>query len=100
MRTTSSFRLVGVAELPKNLFPAVGAGKIPALNKAVELGLIMQEGILLPGNGEPWTTPAGATPPGQLLKRTLEATCDDDGTLIGFVSELKSPPYVAGSGTI
>src|SRR5256885_980004 len=98
MRTISSFRFVGESLPPTNCVPAVGFGKMPALTRAVAFGAIMHEGILLPGNGDPLTTPAGAVPPGQFPNRTLFAT--ELGTRIGVELELKSPPYVAGSGTV
>src|SRR5208282_840034 len=116
MRTTSSRKVVLELAPPWNsAFPLPStvllAGKMPALTRAAALGLIMQEGITLPGNCAPPTIPAGATPPGQLAKRMLEATCAFDpvqapivvpgpqkvGTNMGFGlaserRELKSPP--------
>src|SRR5580692_5341378 len=38
MRTTSSFKLVGALALPKNLFPIVGPGKMPAFSKDEAFG--------------------------------------------------------------
>src|SRR6266851_7081284 len=75
MRTTSSFKFVGELLPPMNVgLPfacvALAAGKIPAVSKAVEFGSIMQEGIVLFGNGEPCTTPAGKAPPGQFFAST------------------------------
>src|ERR1700686_5906596 len=51
MRTTSSFKLVGTLVLPMNLFPLVGAGKMPAVSRACALGLNSVVGILLPVKG-------------------------------------------------
>src|SRR5262249_28889602 len=99
MRTTSSRRFVGVLLVPWNRLPFVGAGKIPAVTNAAEFGAIMHDGMMFPGKLPPCTTPAGAVPPGQFAKRTLGATWAVVGTLIGVVTELKLPPYVAGSGT-
>src|SRR5262245_20415658 len=100
MRTTSSFRFVGVFAPPRNCpIPlagaTVGAGKIPALISAVAFPSTMLEGIMLPGNGLPCTMPAGSPPgpgPLQFLPRTDAATCDADGTTIGVDNELKLPP--------
>src|SRR6185369_5224261 len=105
MRTISSFRLVGVLAPPtKRPIPlailVVGAGKKPVPSNAVAFGLIMQLGILLRGNCEPRTIPAGATPPGQLANRTESDTLAKVGTKMGVETELKSPPYVAVSGTV
>src|SRR5262245_35859251 len=99
MRTTSSFKFVGVFAPPRNCpIPlagvSVGDGKIPALTRAVEFGLIMQAGILLPGNCAPGAMPAGGNPPGQFANRTEGATVPPGaklGTLIGVDTELKSP---------
>src|SRR6516164_1773486 len=97
MRTISSFRFVGVFA-PPTKFPTplatlvVGAGKMPALSKAVAFGWIMQDGILLPGKDEPCTMPAGAVAPGQLANKTEGATREALGTMIGVETELKSPP--------
>ena len=65
------------------VLPDVGAGKMPAAKSAVAFGSIMHDGMVLPGNGDPWTTPAGATPPGQFLKSTAGDTVVVEGTLIG-----------------
>src|SRR5215471_11022029 len=105
MRTISSRRLVGVLAPPTNVpIPLVmllfGAGKMPALSSEVAFLLIKQDGITLPGKGEPCTIPAGATPPGQFVNRTEGATCEALGTLIGVETELKLPPYVFVSGTV
>src|ERR1035438_6879068 len=97
MRTISSFTLVGEVAAPVNWSPDVGAGKRPALSSAVAFGLIMQVGIVFPGNGEPCTMPAGRTSPGQFFARTDGATCAAVGTSITVPP--KSPPYVDGSGT-
>src|ERR1700736_6022033 len=97
MRTTSSFKFVGVLLGPLNMFPDVGAGKMPAFRSAAELGSIMHDGMVLVGNGDPCTTPAGRTPPGQFLASTAGDTCEAEGTLIVVAPKL--PPYVAGSGT-
>src|ERR1700675_449936 len=104
MRTISSRKLVGVLAPPLNSglpFEATPlfAGKMPALTRAAEFGLIIQVGIMLPGKGEPWTIPAGATPP-QPAKRTDGATWAVVGTRIGVLRELKLPPYVAVPGTV
>src|SRR5580704_1059425 len=106
MRTTSSRKVVFELAPPLNSgfpFPstALFAGKMPAPTRAAALGLIMQEGITLPGNCPPDVTPGGGAWPGQLAKRTLGATCGfapvNVGANIGLglarVSrELKSPP--------
>src|SRR5713101_4654763 len=80
MRTISSLRLVGALAPPTNVptefaMFVVGAGKMPALSRAVAFGLIMQDGITLPGNCPPEVIPAGGAWPGQLANRTLCATC-------------------------
>src|SRR5206468_12417215 len=105
MRTISSFNLVGVLAPPTKLpIPlamfVLGAGKKPVPSRAVAFGLIMQAGIMLPANGPPCAAPAGATPPGQLAYRTEGATLVLSGTMSAVGSELKSPPYVAVSGTV
>src|SRR3954452_14854175 len=97
MRTISSFRFVGVLEPPTKLptplaMPEFGDGKKPVPSNAVAFGWIMQPGITLPGNCEPCTTPAGATPPGQLANKTEGATLAAVEPRIGSVTELKSPP--------
>src|SRR5947209_4989557 len=97
MRTISSFKVVGVLAPPTKLptplaMPEFGAGKKPVLSKAVAFGLIMHDGITLPANCVPCTTPAGATPPGQLANKTEGDTLAALGTMIGFGSELKLPP--------
>src|SRR5580692_2168313 len=97
MRTISSRKLVGVLAPPLNSglpfeATALSAGKMPALTRAAEFGLIMQVGMILPGNGDPWVIPAGAAPPGQLAKRTLGFTWAVVGTRIGVARELKLPP--------
>src|SRR5580658_3818754 len=116
MRTTSSLKVVLELAPPWNsAFPCPStvlfAGKMPAPTRAAELGLIMQEGMMLPGNCAPPTIPAGAVLPGQLAKRTLPATWAFDpvqaptgvpgpqnvGTKMGLgvfreSRELKSPP--------
>src|SRR5882724_4934784 len=102
MRTTSSFKLVGELLPPMNVglpfkSTALDAGKIPALSRAVELGEIMQAGIVLLGKGDPCTIPAGSTPPGQCWARTDADTFDALGTLITALPKL--PPYVDASGT-
>src|SRR5208337_1148043 len=93
MRTTSSRKVVLALAPPWKLaFPlpstALFAGKMPAATRAAALGLIMQEGMMLPGNCWPDTIPAGATLPGQLAKRILGATCwfatPNVGTNMGF----------------
>src|SRR5215831_1132653 len=97
MRTTSSFKFVGVFAPPRN-WPmpltgvVVGPGKMPALSSAAAFGSIMQEGILFPGNGDPCTIPTGAVPPGQFRNNTVLLTCAADGTLIAVETELKFPP--------
>ena len=96
MRTISSFRSVGVFAPPLNSglpfwSTPLFAGKMPAFSSAAEFGEIMQEGMILPGNGEPCTIPAGA-PPGQLANSTDGATCEADGTRIGVEMELRLPP--------
>ena len=55
----------------------------PAVSKAIELLLIMQSGIVLLGNGDPGTTPAGAALPGQLAN-WIEA-----GTVVRLGSEMR-----------
>src|SRR2546429_969994 len=105
MRTISSFKFVGELLPPINVGRPLAStallfGKIPAVSKAVAFGAIMQDGILLPGNGDPCTTPAGAAPPGKLANRTLGVTCALVGTLIPVELVLKPPPYEAGSGTV
>src|SRR5579859_3692427 len=97
MRTISSFKFVGELLPPINVgrpleSTALGLGKIPALSRAVAFPEIMQDGMILPGNGEPCTTPAGAAPPGQLAKRTFGATCAAVGTFMTAGLELKLPP--------
>src|SRR6476646_1755945 len=97
MRTISSFKFVGELLPPMNVgrpleSTALGLGKIPAPSRAEAFLEIMQAGMILPGNGDPCTTPAGAAPPGQLPKRTLGATWAALGTLITAVLELKLPP--------
>src|SRR5215472_4291267 len=101
MRTISSFRLVGTLALPKNLLPFVGFGKIPAVSSALAFGSTMQLGMVLFGKGEPCVIPAGAAPPGQFRKSTLEATCAWVGTVIAVVPKFApvAPGNVAGSGT-
>src|SRR5256885_10896078 len=56
------------------LSTALDFGKMPAPTRAAALGAIMHFGIVLFGNGCPWTTPAGASPPGQLAKRDRKST--------------------------
>src|SRR5260370_15442254 len=97
LRTSSSFIFVGTVLLPRNLFRLVGAGKIPAVSNAVAFGSIMQDGIVLPGNGAPCTIPAGSTPPGQFLASTADETWVAEGTSIVVAPKL--PPYDVGSGT-
>src|SRR6266498_5533877 len=97
MRTISSFNLVGVLAPPTKLptplaIFALGAGRKPVPSSAVAFGWIMQAGITLPGNAEPCTTPAGATPPGQLANKTEGATLVLLGTIIGVETVLKLPP--------
>src|SRR5215467_11005704 len=99
MRTTSSFRFVGTPEpplkepTPSPTFARLVLGKMPCPRRAVAFGLIMQAGILFPGNCEPCVIPAGAVPPGQLAKRTAGATRLALGTVMLWeVRELKSPP--------
>src|ERR1700722_7617255 len=76
-----------------NWAPLVGAGKMPpyfppAVSKAVELLLIMQSGIVLLGNGDPATTPAGATFPGQLANWIEAGTAVRLGSEMMFVLPL------------
>src|ERR1700685_3060964 len=102
MRRISSLRLGGELLPPIKVgFPfdsvALAAGKMPALRREVALGDIMQVGIVLPGNGEPCTIPAGRTPNGQFCARTEAATVVADGTLITVLP--KSPPYSLAAGT-
>src|SRR5438067_5405906 len=97
MRTISSFKFVGVLAPPTKLptplpMPEFGAGKKPVPSSAVAFGVIMQAGITLPGNCDPCTMPAGATPPGQLANNTEGATLDALGTMTGVETELKFPP--------
>src|SRR5580698_10115395 len=98
MRTISSRKFVSALAPPLNSgLPfedcALFAGKMPALTKAAEFGLIMQVGMILHGKGGPCTTPAPAASwPGQLAKRTDGATCAVVGTRIGVERELKLPP--------
>src|SRR5260370_42072661 len=103
MRTISSFKFVGELLPPMKVGCPCAAtawlfGKIPAVSRAVAFGEIMQDGILLPGKGDPCMTPAGAAPFGQLEKRTAGATWAVVGTLMTAGLELKSPPYELGSG--
>src|ERR1700687_2421785 len=97
MRTISSFNFVGVLA-PPTKFPlplaifVVGAGKKPVPSSAVAFALIMQEGITLPGKFPPCTTPAGATPAGQLANNREGATWAMVGTRSGEETELKLPP--------
>src|SRR6266403_1282260 len=120
MRTTSSLRLVGALAPPTNVptelaMFVVGAGNMPAVSSAAAFGLIMQDGITLPGNCPPEVIPAGGAWPGQLANRTLCATCAFDpvqvpgaqkvGTNIGLGLEAvrrpaRLPPYAAVSGTV
>src|SRR5579871_1700736 len=104
MRTISSFTVVGTLFPPWNSglplpFTALFAGKIPACSRAVELGSIMQLGIVLLGKGDPWTIPAGAAPPGQFLNKYAALTFAADGT-VGAGPPATSPPYHAVSGTV
>src|SRR4029077_6036449 len=99
MRTISSFKFVGELLPPINVgrpleSTALALGKIPAVSKAVAFGEIIQAGIMLPGNGDPWTTPAGTTPLQPVVSvgfpnSTEGATCATLGTLIMAVLELK-----------
>ena len=98
MRTISSFKFVGVLEPPtKGASPVTGSkapfgvGKKPVPSNAVVFGLIMQDGITLPGNCVPGTMPAGATPPGQFANKTEGDTLVALGTNMGVVTELKLP---------
>src|SRR5215469_18983519 len=101
MRTISSRRFVGVLAPPLNVsFGALGAGKIPAFSNDWPLALIIQEGMMLPGNVPPCTIPDGAVPPGQFANSMFGVTCAVVGTLRAVGSELKSPPNVLGSGTV
>src|SRR5882762_5282145 len=114
MRTTSSRRSVGALAPPTKLpiplaMLVVGAGKMPAVSRAAALGLIIQAGIMLPGNCPPEVIPAGAAWPGQFANRTLGATCGfapvNVGAKIGFGlaavrRPLRLPPYEAVSGTV
>src|SRR5208282_1423448 len=91
MRTISSLKFVGALAPPTKLptpsvMFVVGAGKMPALRSAAAFGLIMQEGMMSPGKGEPCVIPSGAAPPGQLANKTVEATCAVLGTkrIVGF----------------
>src|SRR5579872_3633220 len=80
-----------------NAHPLVGFGKIPALRSAAALGLTMQAGIVLFGNGCPGVTPAGATPPGQF------AYWIDAGMVVssGATAVIALPPgSVAGNTTL
>src|SRR6476660_665171 len=79
MRTISSLKFVALLAPPtKGAAPVTGSnapfgfGKKPVPSNAVEFGLIMQDGIMLPGNGNPCWMPAGATPPGQLANKGFE----------------------------
>src|SRR5260370_23611282 len=99
MRTTSSFRFVGVLTLPKNLFPIVGAGKMPAVTNAVAFGSIMHAGMVLFGKACPCTMPAGRAPgPGPLpfLAKTEAFTFLSHGTVMVVTPKL--PPEGAGLG--
>src|SRR5260370_40576718 len=87
MRTISSFKFVGELLPPMKVgcpfaSTALLFGKIPAVSRAVAFGEIMQDGILLPGNGDPCMTPAGAAPFGQLAKRTAGGTWAGGGNLM------------------
>src|SRR5579871_385281 len=95
MRATSSFRSVGELFPPMNTglpvaSTVLGAGKIPAFTNAVAFGAIMQLGMVLFGNGDPWTMPVGSWPPGQFLAKTLAETSAAVGTLIRVLP--KFPP--------
>ncbi len=48
----------------------------PAVSKADAFALIIQAGIVLPGNGEPGVTPAGAAPPGQFANWVAAGTIE------------------------
>src|SRR6266403_2967380 len=125
MRTTSSRRSVGALAPPTKLpiplaMLVVGAGKMPAVSRAAALGLIIQAGIMLPGNCPPEVIPKGAAWPGQLANKTLAATCaftplhapivvpgpQKVGANIGFGlgdavrRPARLPPYEAVSGTV
>src|SRR5215469_1297295 len=100
MRTISSFTLVGTLFPPWKTglplpFTALLAGKMPAASRAVELGSIMQLGIVLLGNGDPCTIPAGATPPGQFLNKNAGVTFAALGTL-GAGPPATSAPFALG----
>ncbi len=59
-RPISSRTVVGEAGVPWNWAPLVGAGKIPAVNKACAFGSRRLVGIVLLGNGAPSTKPSEA----------------------------------------
>src|SRR5437660_7640128 len=70
--------------------PLVGFGKMPpylppAFRRAVALGSIRHAGMVLPGNGEPGTIPAGGTPPGQFAPKVAIPV----GTVITLAVPLK-----------
>src|SRR5579872_408479 len=111
MRTISSFTLVGTLLPPRNCpvegcaaFGApVGPGKMPACNSTVALELIMQSGMVLLGKGEPGTTPAGATPPGQFANNRAGATVEGTLTVSGNTAPVPAPlasGYTPSSGTV
>src|SRR5580658_7309749 len=100
MRAISSFTLVGELLPPINVALPLEAtvlafGKIPAVRSACALPLSMQFGMVSLGNGfgvlvALCTTPAGATPPGQLAKRIDGLTCAVVGTLTVMPVPVKS----------
>src|SRR5882762_5362985 len=76
MRTISSFKFVGELLPPINVGRPLAStallfGKIPAVSKAVAFGAIMQDGILLPGNGDPCTTPGWRCSRGSRATRAI-----------------------------
>src|SRR6266849_2913500 len=80
MRTTSSFKFVGVLTLPKNLFPIVGAGKMPAFTKAAAFP--STNGSLLALKG--WKTGWVVATAGFTLFGLVESALQD--TPVGVIS--------------
>src|ERR1700737_2777648 len=102
MRTISSLTCVGTLLPPRKVgcplpLTELFAGKIPAVSSACAFGSSMQDGIVLLGNGLPCTTPAGAAPPGQFLKRIDDETALALGTFIGMLLG-RAPLYQAVLG--
>src|SRR5581483_4250680 len=102
MRTISCRTFVGVLLPPMNCVPLVGKGKIPAARSEDAFGETRQEGITLPGKGEP-SSGTGATPPGQFAPQPTTFV----GVWIGIDAGKTAPvpgPFASGywlaSGTV